>query len=442
MRDLLLILFILSSLGITLRYPFVGILLWAWFTLATPQQAAYAAASLPLNTLIAGVTFIAFFLHQEYERVRLNPLMILLAVFGFWLWIAQTQSLDPGFSGEFYSRFIKIIIFIMLCMIMVTTRLRFHALLWLFAIVMGFYGAKGGVYTLLTFGQRIYFGLEDTVLYDNNHMGIALAVTLPLFLYLQGQAASLHLKRGIQVVLLLSIIAILGTHSRGAFVALGVFAGMILIRSWRNMIIGAAALAIIVPVGLNLLPDVWKDRMATIQNADEDASFLQRVDAWVINYELAQAHPLTGAGLRNSYQQAIANQVEPYRDARAAHSIYFEIMGGTGFVGLAIYLLLLGTAVLMAFLASRKYRHAETGKWRADFALNAVASLAIFGVAAASVSLEMWEGYLIIMALIGSLATVGGKVVAPAKAGRFAVQVAPERAYVLRPLAKGYQHRV
>ncbi len=392
---------------LTVRYPFVGLMLWAWFTLATPHQAAYLAGLLPLNLIIAGVTFVSFFFHKEFAKVRLNGLIVLLFLFSFWLWFSQTQSLDPESSAEYFDRFIKILIFVFLCMMVVTSRLRFHALLWLFAIVMGFYGAKGGAYTLLTLGQNTYYGLPDSILYDNNHMGIALAATLPIFLYLQGQAAHPMVRRGVQIVFALSIIAVLGTQSRGALVALVMFGGFVLIRSWRNFVIGIVVVAMVIPTALIVLPDKWFDRMATIQNATEDDSFMGRVDAWVINYKLAKENPITGAGLRNPYQENIARQVDLFRTPRAAHSIYFEILGGTGFVGLLLYLGLLGGAFLTALRAQRKYVSAARDRWRSDFAFHAQASLAAFGVGAASVSMEMWEGYLLIIALISVLRRIG-----------------------------------
>jgi probable O-glycosylation ligase (exosortase A-associated) len=402
MRDLLLLVFIFGGLLGTIRYPFIGVLLWAWFTLATPQLAAYSASALPLNTLIAGVTFIACFLHGEFKRFRPDLLSIILVIFAGWLTVSQMNSLDPKLSAEYYDRFLKILIFILLIMMTATTRLRFHTLLWLYAIVMGFQGAKGGLYTIATFGQNIYYGIPNSVLHDNNHIGIALAVTLPVYMYLYKQVAHIWIKRALAVIFVLSIIAILGTHSRGALVALVVFGGLIWLQSERKLLTAVLAIAFIVPAS-QFLPDHWFDRMETIKSAQEDDSFNSRVDAWIINYKIANRYPLTGAGLRNPYNEHISQEVEPDRVPRAAHSIYFEVLGGAGYVGLLIYLSFLGFAYLKAVSASTKYRFTEHDRWRADFGKHVQTSLVVFGVAAASVSLEMWEGYLLLIALIAVL---------------------------------------
>lgn len=406
MRDLLLIGFIGTSLVAVLRYPFLGLLLWGWFTLATPQAGAYLAMSLPLNMVIAAVTLIAFVLHSEFARFRAEPILLLTLAFAGWIILSQVFSLDPENSHQYADRFVKVLTFIILAMVATTTKLRFHALLWLFAIVMGFYGAKGGAFTIATLAQGLYEGLPDTILADNNHMGIALAASLPLFLYLREQSANRLVRLALLITLGLSIFAVLGTHSRGAFVSLLVFGFFLWLRSRHKILIAAAMLVAAIPAYF-ILPSHWFERMETIAEADEDESFMGRVDAWVINWKLAQAHPLTGAGLRNSYEEEIARTVDPERVPRAAHSIYFEVLGGTGFVGLFLYLSILGTAFLKAAYANVKYRYDPAGRWRGRFGHFAQVSLATFGVGAASVSMEMWEGYLLIIALVSVLSKVG-----------------------------------
>ncbi|NHK29084.1 putative O-glycosylation ligase, exosortase A system-associated [Parvularcula flava] len=405
MRDVLLLAFIVASLLATLRYPYIGLLLWGWFTLATPQQSVYYASQIPLNVLIAGVTFASFFFNGEIKRARLETVSVFLLLFMTWLGVSHIMSLDQSLSAEPTERFIKVLIFVFACMMVTTDRLRLHAMLWLLALVMGFYGAKGAVYTIVKLGGGLYMGQAETILEDNNHIGIALAATLPLFLYLQGQAKNILIRRGVQAVFVMSIIAILGTHSRGAFVSLVVFGGVMWLYSRHKLKIAIAVAILSIPTVM-LLPQEWTDRMETIADAGEDQSFQGRVDAWVINWKLALEHPITGAGLRTPYEEHIARQVEMFREPRAAHSIYFEVLGGAGFVGLFFYLGMIGTAWLKAFGAQMKYRHAERDRWRSSFGKHAQISLVTFCFGALSVSMEMWEGYLIVIALISVLGKI------------------------------------
>ena len=156
MRDLILVVFILVSLGASLRYPFVGVLIWAWFTIMTPHQMAYETFGIPLNLIIAAITIVSIFASREAERFRLDTITCLLLFFLAWQTIAQHMSLMPENSAEYYSRFVKTLIFVLVCIQMTTTRLRFHALTWILAGGIAFFAVKGALFTLATLGPVSY----------------------------------------------------------------------------------------------------------------------------------------------------------------------------------------------------------------------------------------------------------------------------------------------
>ncbi len=409
MRDALVLGFILAALLVTLRYPFVGLLTWAWFTLLTPHQLAYGTFGVPLNTVIALVTIVSMVAHGEFRRSRLDAITVLMLMFSVWLVVAQQFSLDPARSGIYFDRFIKLMLFAVLCAQLASDRLRVHAMLWILVLSMGYFGLKGGLFTIATLGQYRVQGVENTVLEDNNHLGIALASTLPLMLYLRGEAANTLVRHGLSLVFAMTIIAILGTHSRGAFLSLIVFGGYYWLRSSRKISILAVLFMLAAPT-IAFMPSKWTERMSSIGEATEDASFMGRVDAWIINAKLAQKHPVTGAGLRNSYEDDIAASVDRERAerAKAAHSIYFEILGGTGLVGFLLYLAILGAAFLSARAISVS-KTAEPPSWVPRFGYYSQISLAVFGVGGASVSLEMWDGYWIVIAMVAAVVRMKAK---------------------------------
>lgn len=405
MRDVLLLAFVLVCLIVALRYPFVGVLTWAWFALMTPHQLAYGVFGVPLNVLIAGATLVAIAFNGSYKAFVFDRITGLLIALAFWLWVSQIFSLDPLNSNEYFDRFVKQLVFVLLCVQMTTDRLRFHALLWMLVIGVGYFALKGSIFTLGTFGQFRVQGLEKTILEDNNHMGIAIATVLPMILYLREQASRPMVKLGLLGLFGAAMVAVIGTQSRGAFVSLLVFAGFFWLRSRHKFTLLVALMLVLAPA-IAFMPSKWSERMSTITDASEDASFMGRVDAWVINTKLALKYPLTGAGLRNPYQIEIAKTVDVERAprAKAAHSIYFEILGGTGFVGLAIYLSLLATAFLTALSLHLRRNDPKIEPWMANFGYYSQMSLVVFGVGGATVSLEMWDGYFIIIALTAALA--------------------------------------
>lgn len=425
MRDATLLAFIALCLTIALRHPFAGLLTWAWFTLMTPHQAAFGVYGVPLNVIIASVTIASYIISGEIYKFRFDPITCLVITFAGWLTVSQIFSLDPTNSAPYFDRFIKTLLFIMLCAQMAGGKLRFNALVWTIVASIGFFAAKGAAFTMATLGQYRVQGLPNTILEDNNHFGIAVATILPLILYLRAESANLWVKRGLLALFALSIIAIIGTHSRGAFIALVVFGGFFWFRARHKFTILAGLILLTAPT-IAFMPGKWAERMMTIGEATQDESFMGRVDAWVINWKLANEHPVTGAGLRNSYQKEVAQTVDIERaeTAKAAHSIYFEVLGGSGFVGLFIYLLMFVAAFISAWriYLSRKDPRLAPWKWR--FSYYAQMSLVVFAIGGASTSMEMWDGYLIVIALIAALTKM---TVAEQKPTGFALAAARNR---------------
>ncbi len=404
MRDFLLLSAVATLLALALRRPFVGVVAWAWFSIMTPHQIAYGVYGVPLNLVIAAVTVFAYVVSGEAMKFRFDPVIALILGLAGWLTVAQFFSLSPENSAPHTDRFLKTLLFVLLCAQMATSKLRLHALLWVIVAGIGFFAAKGALFTAITLGEFRVQGLPDTIIEDNNHFGIATATVLPLMLYLRSQAKAAWLRLGLAALLILSVMAILGTHSRGGFVALAIFGVVMWFRSRHKFALAAAAFALLAPA-IMFMPAKWTDRMTTITTATQDKSFMGRVDAWVINAKLGAAHPITGAGLRNPYLPEVARTVDTQRaeGARAAHSIYFEMLGGAGFVGLALYLGLYASGFFAAWSVFARRREPEMEPWKPELARAIQFSLVVFAVGGASVSMEMWYGYLILIACAAAL---------------------------------------
>ena len=115
------------------------------------------------------------------------------------------------------------------------------------------------------------------------------------------------------------------------------------------MLVAGAVLAF-----LAFAPDDITSRLTTIKEAGEDSSFMGRVIAWKISSAIALENPVFGGGFHAVQVQAIWDKFKmspgllgflnlpvPEFSAKAAHSIYFEVMGDLGLVGLALFLFIL-----------------------------------------------------------------------------------------------------
>ena len=205
MRDLLLLSVVAGLLAITLRRPFVGVLAWAWFSIMTPHQIAYGVYDVPLNLVIAGVTLLAYVISGEAMKFRWDPVIAMIVALAGWLTIAQIFSLNPENSAPYTERFLKTLLFVLICAQMATTKLRMHALIWILVGGLGFFAAKGALFTAITLGEFRVQGLPDTIIEDNNDFAIATATILPLMLYLRSQAKAARLRLALSVLLALSL---------------------------------------------------------------------------------------------------------------------------------------------------------------------------------------------------------------------------------------------
>ncbi len=403
MRDLFLVAVIGIALVATLGYPFAGILLWTWFTCMDPHQEAFGfAPTAPLNLIIACVTIAAWLFSRERKLPPLDATLILLLLFLVWMTINGFAAVDPDWSWPLWSRTWKTIALGIAVMAITTNRVRAHALVWAVVLSLLYYGIKGGIFTIVTGGSNHVLGPPNSMIGDNNQLALALLMMLPLANYLRLQSADRRISVLLAIAMLLSTIAVLGSYSRGAFLALGALAVAAWLRSRHKLITLFVALLIVVPV-LRFMPQQYYERLNTIQSADTDESFRGRLVAWEVAWGYARDHFPFGDGFSGSERRAVFNHYAPGQVTHAAHSIYFEVLGDNGFWGLALYLAIL----VIAFFNCSTVRKAARGDpklaWAGDLAGMIQLSLFVFCVGGAALSMAYYDVYFIWIGLLCAL---------------------------------------
>jgi putative inorganic carbon (HCO3(-)) transporter len=224
---------------------------------------------------------------------------------------------------------------ILVALTLLKTRRHIEFFVWVVVFSLGFYGVKGGIFTIMTGGNYRVWG-PGGFIGGNNEVALALIVVIPLMRYLQLQATKRWVRHGFTAAMLLSAAAALGSHSRGALLAIAAMAVYLWLKSPKKMGFGvflslAGVLLVI------FMPENWSDRMHTIRTYEEDASAMGRINAWWTAVNVARAH-VTGAGF-DMYSPVIFSRFAPDpRDIHAAHSIYFQVLGEHGFIGLFLFL--------------------------------------------------------------------------------------------------------
>jgi putative inorganic carbon (HCO3(-)) transporter len=395
-RAIFLLLLFLGILVRTVGAPQAGVLGWTWLTLMTPNQLVWGFVStLPLNLILAIVTLICWGLSPEPKRLPLNLAMGLWLSFMVYITLTTVFALAPDLAWERWDRTIKVMALGLLVASIMTNQIRIHSLVWVIVLSLGFFGVRGGVFTLITGGGFHVLGAESSSLTDNNYLALALCTIIPLMNYLRMQSEWRWVRIGMIVGMGLMVLAIIGTYSRGGLIGLAVMGGYLWWRSRQKILIAAIGIVILIPA-LQFMPDIWHQRMATIETAEEDASFQGRVQAWHFAINVAESRPLLGAGFGGSETTEVFNAY--FHDpeggrapGHSAHSIYFQVLGDHGFVALAIYLGMLAATWWYTGTIRRIARPDPTLAWARDLASMIQVSLLGFMVAGAGLSMAYYD---------------------------------------------------
>jgi probable O-glycosylation ligase (exosortase A-associated) len=233
-------------------------------------------------------------------------------------------------------------------------------------------------------------------------------MALPLANYLRTQSRVWPIKLILGCGILLTLVSIIGSYSRGALIALGVLAIAVFLRTRRKFLYLGLALGFGALV-LNFMPQEFWDRANTIQSSDTDASFQDRVMSWHVAYDYARDHFPFGAGFYGPQLKGVYNAYFPGASPHAAHSIYFQVLGENGFVGLAIYLaLLLGTFLKSASIM-RQTRGRPELRWCYELARMIQLSLLCFCVGGAALSMAYYDVFIVCAALLVPMRTASAE---------------------------------
>lgn len=329
MRDILITLIVFGSLPFILRRPFVGVLMWTWLGLMNPHRMAWGfSMNLPFAFIVFVTTVVAYMASREPKRVPISREIVVLVFFLAWMLISTFNALYQIPAWEQWDKIWRIQLGVLLTLMLTNSKERIIALTWVMAMSFAFYGAKGGLWTIIHGGANRVYGPDGTFIGGNNEIGLAMLMTVPLLWYLSTQAQKHWQRVAMLGITGLTMIAIVGTHSRGAMLGLAVVGVMLWLKA-RNkllpLILGLAFVSVLPMV----MPAEWFERMNTVKTYEEDASAMNRIYAWEKGIQIANQR-ITGGGYE---YLSISNGVD-------AHSVYFEVLSEHGYPGLILFLTL------------------------------------------------------------------------------------------------------
>ena len=352
MRDILVLVLIFSTIPAIFARPYIGVLVWSWISYMIPHRLAWGFANtFPFAQIIGIVTLMSLLISSERKTIPINAVTVVWVIFVVWMNITTLFALVPGDAPVEWDRVMKIQLFSFVSLMLMYGKDRINLLVGVIVASIGFYAVKGGLFSVLGGSGRVY-GPPGGYFEDNNSMGLAAIMMLPLMVYLLSLFEKKYLRILMAGAIALTVLAALSTQSRGAFLAIAATVGFLWWRSQKKVLVGVLIL-IAAPVFYLSMPQSWHDRMATISTYEEDGSAMGRINAWTFAYNVARERPFVGGGFRVFEPQMFQTYAPEPDDFHDAHSIYFQVLGEHGFVGLGLYLAL---GVLTFFTAGRVIR--------------------------------------------------------------------------------------
>lgn len=406
MRDLMFLGGFLVLLTLAFRNTFIAYLIWGWTGLIAIDNYLFGfMAPIKLNFIFALITFLMILLKKDTERgtIPFNATVVLFILF----FLQGSLSAIFAYEGNrlnwfLYDRFWKEILFAFIMPLVIFKRYRIHAFVLVMCLGMGFHGLIDGLKFFSSGGSHLVRGFVKFG--DNNHFAVMLVMAIPPLLYMSSYAKHPLLRLSALTAAVITIAAVIGTHSRGGFVAMTAVALWLVLTSRKRLPALTVFIAGVIFV-IAIAPSAWTERMETIQEAEQESSFMTRVEAWQVSSAIALHNPVLGGGFHAVATQPVWDRFKGQKGLlgfvdvgfvsdvfRAAHSIYFEVLGDMGFLGFFIFMALLLNALKNSIQINRLAKQGGLDlEWAVDLSRSLAATIFAFMVGGLTVSIAYTE---------------------------------------------------
>lgn len=389
MRSVYLLLVYIALLGIGASAPFVLTLGYVWLDVFRPQAVAYSLLNggLPIAMIMGAAALGGYFALDRRSPPRFSLVILLTLMLAVWVTLTCFWAEVPDQAWIKWDWAFKTILFSAFIPFVIRSRVQIEAFLLVFLFSLSANVIPFGAKTILSgggYGQRLGLVSANAGLGEGATLATVCLMSIPIILALRKH--SLIIPRNWFTNLCyvggaaLLIVTAIGTFERTALVGLLVLAVMVWITSRKKLLMGAVCAVIALGVVFET-SDAWNTRMSTITAGATDGSIGVRLAVWKWTYNYALQHPL-GGGFDLYYIDSI--DVPSDRPAgvetiahRAFHSIYFEMLGEQGFVGLGMFLSIAGLSFLSLWGVIRRCKGNPQLEWCADLAKALLSALTI-----------------------------------------------------------------
>jgi probable O-glycosylation ligase (exosortase A-associated) len=385
-----------------LVHPYAGLLAYLGVSILSPHSFTWDFAStFPHAQVLAITTTIGYLLSKEPKRLPWNAGLVVLALLWMLFGVSTIYALRPDAALDRLASVSKVMFMAFLAVGLARDERRVHNLAKTIAVALGLYSLKAGLFVLRTGAPAPVVGPTQSYLFAENAIGMALAANLPLLVYLRRTERSRLLRALLLAMILLTYPAVIGSHSRGAWMALATVSLILIFRFARQLLVPAligAVLASLTGIGPSLLDRMASDRARArfdlLLRYEQDRSAQSRLWSWEFCARVGFSRPFYGGGFDFYSLETEAQFFPEFLDrwpgwAWSCHSMWLTILGDHGLPAFLLWVWLIG----WSFLALRRRRHrAGAGdRGAAELAVALATGLLAFAVAGTFLDVAYFE---------------------------------------------------
>jgi putative inorganic carbon (HCO3(-)) transporter len=403
---------LIPGVAAALMNRFAGLLLYLWFALFRPQEWMWFDVtrwrlSLILGILLVGPSIVMGVFPNLTHPLSLGGLLFLVCAL-----LGQINAFNPAIGWMWLDFFARLLIVSLLAVTLINTRRRYVLTLLVIACSFGFHAAKAGLAVVLGLGAVRFGEGAAGAFADNNGYAVGMAMIAPLLMCCGQMFERRALRIGFYVAGVLCVFGVIGTYSRGGFLAITAGALVFAMLQRRRVLAILVLVILAVPVGYFIqISQGFTDRLETIQTYQDvgDASAMGRLHFWDVAVKIAKDYPL-GVGLFNygSAYDTYDDTNGEFGRARSVHSSHFQVLAETGFPGLAVWVAMFSWALWVSFRIRRSAMRSETltpdeRRLFVSASTGLVASMVAFLVGGAFVAMALNDLTWISFALVAAL---------------------------------------
>jgi probable O-glycosylation ligase (exosortase A-associated) len=373
--------------------PFAVGLGYVWVDTFSPQNVAYSLLTeFPVSMVMAVATLVAYVAADRRSPPRINLVTVLVVLMAGWVTFTTFNNpVAPAAALTKWNWAIKTILFSAFMPLLFRSRVQIEAFLQIYIFSLMGEVLPFAAKTLLSGGSYgTSYGLVggNSGVAEGSHLTTVAMLIVPILLYLRKYTAILTRTRPVQLMYVgmafACVPAAIGTYERTALVGTPVVLIGLWLRSQRRILyatVGGALLALAITYGV-AANSSWAQRMMTVGDYSQDGSAMTRILVWRWTLDFVHDHPL-GGGFNSFYVNTITlpasadDPVPLVQHGRAFHSMFFEMLGEHGWPGLALFLVLFGTAFLSLRRTARRADELPGMEWCRELARTLQISMAV-----------------------------------------------------------------